>query len=73
MLLRLLLVLVAVCGLTLGGCSKEEPQEPAGGMDQMKQDAENMVDDTEDVAEDMADEAEDMADEAEDMADEVVE
>ena len=62
MLLRLLLVLVAVAGLSLGGCKKEEP--PQNALDQMKQDADKMADDAADMADDMAKQAGDMADEA---------
>lgn len=43
MMLRMLLVLVAVMGLSLGGCKKKEPT-PAETMDQMKQDAEKAGD-----------------------------
>jgi len=58
MILRMLLVLVAVAGLSLGGCKKEEP-ELNDVMDEMKEVAEDMADDAKDMADDMA---EDMAD-----------
>lgn len=58
MILRMLLVLVAVAGLSLSGCKKEEPT-PQEVMDQMEQMADEMADDAKDMADDMA---EDMAD-----------
>ena len=54
MMLRMLLVLVAVAGLSLGGCKKEEPT-PQDVMDEMKQNADEMADDAKDIADDMAD------------------
>jgi len=67
MMLRMLLILVALVGLSLGGCAKEEPAQTVVDT------ATEMAEDAEDAAEDMADEAEDMADEAEDAADEMAE
>ena len=57
MMLRMLLVLVAVAGLSLGGCKKEEPA-PADMMDQMKQDAEKAVEEAAPAAEEAAADAE---------------
>jgi hypothetical protein len=60
----MLLILVALFGLSLGGCKKEQPAAPA------ETTAQEMVEDAEDAAEEMADEAEEMADEAEAAVDE---
>lgn len=63
MLLRMLLILIAIAGLSLGGCKKEEPTTQ-DVMDQMKQDAEKAADDAADMADDMAKQAQDIVDEA---------
>ncbi|MHC4855866.1 MAG: hypothetical protein ACYS72_05625 [Planctomycetota bacterium] len=53
MMLRMLLVLVAVAGLSVGGCKKEEPT-PADTMDQMKQEAEKAAEEAQPAAEEAA-------------------
>lgn len=63
MMLRMLLVLVAVAGLSVGGCKKEEPT-PAGMMDQMKQDAEKAADEAAPAVEEAAADAQKAAEEA---------
>jgi len=59
----MLLVLVAVAGLSLGGCKKKEPA-PADMMNQMKQDAEKAGDETKSAAEKAAADAQKAAEEA---------
>jgi len=63
MMLRMLLVLVAVVGLSLGGCKKEEPT-PASMMDQMKQDAEKAADEAAPAVEEAAADAQKAVEEA---------
>jgi hypothetical protein len=57
MMLRMLLVLVAVLGLTLGGCEKKEPTV-GDVVDQAKEDAEKTADDAQPAAEEAAADAE---------------
>ena len=57
MMLRMLLVLVAVLGLTLGGCEKKEPTV-GDVVDQTKEDADKAADDAQPAAEDAAADAE---------------
>jgi hypothetical protein len=63
MMLRMLLVLVAVVGLSLGGCKKKEPT-PAETMDQMKQEAEKTADEAAPAAEEAAADAQEAVEEA---------
>lgn len=62
MMLRMLLVLVAVAGLSLGGCKKEEPT-PASTIDQMKQEAEKAAEETAPVAEEAVEDVKEAAEE----------
>lgn len=64
MMLRMLLVLVAVLGLSLSGCKKEEPKPMEPMMDQMKQDAEKAVEEAAPAAEEAAKDAQEAAGEA---------
>ena len=64
MVLRMLLVLVAVLGLTLGGCEKKEPTI-GEQIDQAKQEAEAAAEEAQPAAEDAAEDAEDVAKDAE--------
>ena len=57
MMLRMLLVLVAVFGLTLGGCEKKEPTV-GDVVDQAKEDADKTADEAQPAAEDAAADAE---------------
>ena len=57
MILRMLLVLVAVLGLTLGGCEKKEPTV-GDVIDQAKEDADKAADEAAPVAEEAAADAE---------------
>lgn len=57
MMLRMLLVLVAAIGLTLGGCSKKEPTV-GDVVDQAKEDAEKASDEAQPAAEEAAKDAE---------------
>ena len=57
MMLRMLLVLVAVLGLTLGGCEKKEPTV-GDVVDQAKEDADKTADEAQPAAEDAAADAE---------------
>ena len=57
MLLRMLLVLVAVVGLSVSGCSKKEPTI-GDVVDQAKEDAEKTAEDAEPAGEEAAKDAE---------------
>ena len=57
MVLRMLLVLVAVFGLTLAGCEKKDPTV-GDVVDQAKEDADKTADDAQPAAEDAAADAE---------------
>ena len=57
MMLRMLLVLVAVFGLSVSGCSKKEPTVN-DVVDQAQKDAEKAADEAEPVAEEAAKDAE---------------
>lgn len=63
MMLRMLLVLVAVAGLSLGGCKKEEPT-PADTMDQLKQEAEKAAEEAQPAVEEAAADAQKAVEEA---------
>ena len=64
MVLRMLLVLVAVVGLSVSGCSKKEPTI-GDVVDQAKEDADKAADEAAPAAEEVAAEAEDAAKDAE--------
>ena len=57
MMLRMLLVLVAVVGLSVSGCSKKEPTV-GDVVDQAKEDADKTADEAQPAAEDAAADAE---------------
>ncbi len=57
MMLRMLLVLVAVLGLTLGGCEKKEPTV-SDVVDQVKEDADKAADEAAPAVEEAAADAE---------------
>lgn len=61
MMLRMLLVLVAVLGLSLGGCKKEEPASP---LDQVKEEAEKAADEAAPAVEEAAADAQKAVEEA---------
>lgn len=58
MLLRLLLIVVAVLGLSLGGCKKKEPT-----LQDMQKEAQKQAEETKDATEDAKEAAGDMAEE----------
>ena len=64
MVLRMLLVLVAVAGLSLGGCKKKEEPTPAATMDQLKQDAKKAAEQAQPAAEEAAAEVQKAAEDA---------
>lgn len=67
MMLRMLLVLIAVLGLSLGGCKKEEPTPVETGT-MMTEEAEKAVEEAAPAAEEAAKEAAEEAEKAVDEA-----
>ena len=58
MMLRILLVLVAVAGLSLGGCSKKEEPTVGDMVKQAEKDAEEAAEEAQPAAEEAAEDAE---------------
>ena len=65
MMLRMLLVLVAVVGLSVSGCKKEEPTAPISeAVEQVQEDADTAAEEAAPAAEDAAAEAKKAAEDA---------